>query len=59
MESGIFVQRELKQKHSDSLCEREALHQGRHRASGCSSCPGRQWLAITFRYIKIQHHSES
>ena len=27
---GTFVQREFKQRHSDSLCETEAFHQARH-----------------------------
>ena len=30
-----FVQRESKQRHSDSLCETKVFHQARHRTSGC------------------------
>ena len=32
-----FVQQELKQRHSDSLCETKVFHQARHQTSGCHS----------------------
>ena len=32
-----IIQRELKQRHSDSLCETEAFQQASHRTSGCYS----------------------
>ena len=38
-----FVQRELKRRHSNALCETKVFHQVRHRTSGCYSWrPGRQ-----------------
>ena len=47
LEVGIFsfsvlwidksVRVELKQRHSDALCETESFHQARHRTSGCYS----------------------
>ena len=33
----FVLQRELKQRHSDSLCETKLFHQARHRTSGCYS----------------------
>ena len=37
MATGLdkYVQQELKQRYSDSLCETEAFRQARHRTSGC------------------------
>ena len=32
-----FIQQELKQKHSDSLCETKVFHQARHQTSSCHS----------------------
>ena len=32
-----FVQWELKQRHSDSLCQTKVFHQARHQTSGCHS----------------------
>ena len=33
-----YVQQELKQRYSDSLCETEAFHQARHRTAGFYNC---------------------
>ena len=47
-----FVQPELKQGHSDSLCETKVFHQARHRTSGCYSwCQGD--TAVAFSLFKL------
>ena len=49
-----FVQRELKQRHPDSLCETESFHQTRHLTSRCYSWhPGRHHCAGCDKVLRV------
>ena len=50
-----FEQRELKQRHPDSLCQTESFHHTRHLTSRCYSWhPGRQHCAGQYKVLRVR-----
>ena len=45
-----YVQQELKQRYSDSLCETEAFHQARHRTAGFYCIPNVRDVSVLVAY---------